>query len=210
MKKFAAILVVLAMVSVASAEVSMSVSDETVQDFKVITVSFTASEGVVAGFDGSLTACDGSPFYQVWNFNGFAPTPLAQDALGGAADPLDTHFLLNGVLKDDAWPLDEDNDQSIDSSTGYGTSLEALFGLSLSDQAATVDLIQVVLPADGAVGDVMISDTILDGPCFMIDAGISDAGGSTLNVNSYVGYVPEPATMTLLGLGGLALIRRRR
>ncbi len=46
--------------------------------------------------------------------------------------------------------------------------------------------------------------------CIVIGSGLSSAGADVWFDDLVVEVVPEPATLALLGLGGLALIRRRR
>ncbi len=130
--------------------------------------------------------------HQVWLFNGAVETPKDPPMSGQDADELDTHWIIPATLLVDQ--TDEDNDMSCNSSdTGWGTYLHGLVGWAGYEGITEADLVQIVVPS---------------GQDFYAKVQVAQGDGA---VTEFAGCVPEPATMSLLGLGGIAaLIRRRR
>lgn len=108
-------------------------------------------------------------------------------------------------------------------------------GVSLSGYSITSASSSLVADGDGAAAPFTfyLSNTTADvtagnlagsvavPPPLTLDAGFNTAGSQDLvfnyskagvggSISGAVIYVPEPVTLTLLGIGGLALLRRRR
>lgn len=90
---------------------------------------------------------------------------------------------------------------SINATTGYGTFFGYAGAVAPENTADSYDLFHMVLPSNlVSVPENLAEVTVVIGV-----AGPGIEGSETF----YYG-VPEPATMSLLAIGGLALLRRRR
>ncbi len=135
----------------------------------------------------------------VHNINPFGVPTIFGDnnaaIVGTGGDPLgDTQFpyLTVGVNQEvSAAPDSYENG-------GLGGSWSFLYGLANPLAGPTVTAAQVCID-DGA--SVPFSATVIEYDPIM------DQWSATLNIS---GVIPEPATLSLLALGGLALIRRRK
>lgn len=217
MKKLLAVVVLLCVASVASADLQMVVTETTDADhtaaglraFKVSFVGTTASKDEFNAIDGNLSG----DLSQCW-FGGATSTP----GLGSpwtliaspAAEKLDTHMLVDLAGADVllAKKPTEDSDlpggviETIDGyQRGMGTKMTGpdgtenfSYAIQASAQALSTDVLQVVVPA---TGNAHLSATVV-------------AQDSTPVLVEY-DFIPEPATLGLLAVGGIgALIRRRR
>jgi len=140
--------------------------------------------------------------YQVSAFGGAIATPDMQFAsMLGADMGTDTHFLVwnVGAASYPQWqatvtPAAEDNDGSLGPTAGgglagWGTALSVI---STYINAGDIVLAQVAVPAGAGAA--------LAGSC-------SDVTGEVFQLSV---PIPEPATMSLLLLGGLGLVARKR
>ncbi|NBB95939.1 MAG: PEP-CTERM sorting domain-containing protein [Planctomycetes bacterium] len=152
----------------------------------------TGGENINAVDGGSVTAgfSSAGKFFQIWESGFGGPTPSPIDPGFPVAE---THW----DITDGTWVEQptEDNDESLDdlfdgTLCGYGSSLTAtgVFTGGSSAEVATI-----VVPT---------------GEAFDYEIDMSYSGAD--DPESFAGTVPEPATLTALGLGGLALLRRRR
>ncbi|MHC5111586.1 MAG: PEP-CTERM sorting domain-containing protein [Planctomycetota bacterium] len=137
---------------------------------------------------------------------------VSSDALGN----WDAISLLMGSndleIKDFAFSTEMTDNQAFDPFVTPGglynsDLLAGIFLLTATDNAL-VGTLTVTVPQGLAEGsyDVVV-DSAFDGDLSNIAAGISQEGlfgTATINV------VPEPATLGLLSLGGLAMLRRRK
>lgn len=117
----------------------------------------------------------------------------------------DTNMFWNvGILDDVLAVLDDTTHARVGAAT---TSTNTMFMLNLDD--APIENILVVW--DGTPGTVEIVPSAQAGP-FGVASWYdgATAGDDFEATGGMVEFIPEPLTMTLLGLGGLALIRRRR
>ncbi len=116
---------------------------------------------------------------------------------------IDTHFMVNA--SGTAWnpvvtPVSEDNDFSFGAnaygfSEGLGTQLSVVSSLNAGVPMQTLDLIWVAIPTGTTA--------------FLAGGGLADAGGEQFALGLPI-PIPEPVSMTLLALGGLAVLRKRR
>jgi len=170
----------------------------------MMTLAMAAPADVIVDVGTGVSVGSGLTSYTVWlvaetpadwvtGFDGEFGGPMNQikygtlytptlDNASQLADPgQDSHFLfLNAELL-------------IDTVAETANSLTGVFGVKESYRAESLEFAQIVL-ADGAsiplIGEV---GTV--------------AGGSPVDIST---IIPEPASMSLLGLGALAIIRRRR
>jgi len=164
-------------------------------------VSFTSDVDLVAGVVLSLS----DPAYQIGAPPSppLMPNPFLTPTMTEAASlspasliPGDTHFLLQSAdFVPAIAPPTETNDFSFGAQPTWSEGLGMLSvesGLALSAQADTVNLLSVAL---------------LPGQTTTVDALIGEKGG--LEYQFYI-FIPEPATMTMLGVGAVVMFLRRR
>ena len=235
MKKFALIgMVVLAVSGIASADVvlqtgtyfELSMSDPVAVGDNLLSTVVTVTtidggplgSGTPSGIDSTSAAhvgFSGDLHQEQYDLDSNpatppTPTPDLGSFIVGTPSPIDSHFLWNGASGDFATETSP-NEPAIDSTTSsegpggtmvvatetsIGSPLVATQSFKGENPSTTWDLAQIVWPNGGAWSYN-----------FLI-AGIDDAG--TTRGETFEGTVPEPATLGLLSLGGLALIRRRR
>ena len=93
----------------------------------------------------------------------------------------DSHFLfLNSQLTSVTTPAETAN------------SLTGVFAVNVPDRAESLEFAQIVLA---------------DGDSIALTGEVANGAGDLFDIST---TIPEPASMTLLGLGALAIIRRRR
>jgi len=221
MKKLVALVAIVSFATVAQAGLIVNVSAATqVTDpfngalLDSYTVSLTAT-----GVGEKVIAVDvrfnsASQLHQEMSYKpGFLPPhyiPTAMNDMAAAGFPAeyiiaDTHFLMTtGQV---VWPgaaATEDLDETIlprdsfDVWHSYGTFLESHpMGFAGTIQASTVQLAQIVIPRGSPKGTVLLT-------------GVAATNLSSNPLNIGVIEIPEPATLGLLALGGLAVLRQRR
>jgi hypothetical protein len=91
---------------------------------------------------------------------------------------------------------------------GYDEWVNAVEGNSTTGGSAVANYkgSYATFAADHHIGEATLSNYL---GSFGVDID-SDTVWAVLDHNSHFGTVPEPATMSFLALGGLALLRRRR
>lgn len=90
---------------------------------------------------------------------------------------------------------------SINATTGYGTFFEFAGAVPPAAVADSYDVFHMVLPSDL----IQVSEAQAQ-----VTVAIKVAGPGIEQTETFYYGIPEPATMSLLVVGGLALLRRRR
>ena len=147
-------------------------------------IALTGGDGAVRNFTVDLDKDlpTGTPaFDQLMGFETTSVRPTLSWLVSGDTDANKTYFEVFGVC-DEQWEFGE------------------LFDNAVMSFTPTEDL-----PLGGYIGSV-----------FYLDFSESTTGGVPLSIGFYNGrdtyfnVTPEPATLSLLALGGLAVLRRRR
>jgi hypothetical protein len=134
----------------------------------------------VAAFDGGFSG----PMNQVGAFSGALPTPTLDNVdayLSLTEKSQDSHFLfLLSQLVIETSPAET------------ASSLTGVFGVKVPGRAESLEFAQIVLA---------------DGDSVELTGTVSNGDGVAFDIST---TIPEPATMSLFGLGAVALIKRRR
>ena len=188
MKKFSIILVVLSVASLASASIP--------------TISYTSTgiPGDLTQYIFSVHADTDNPLYTLGlDFSATPPGFLNQEKFMGFDTPdlLYVSLLIEGGKYDSHINfLPTDLALIITLPAETPTTLVGKFGFAAGSITTTTPIAQIVAPT-GQVVD------------YSIMLGY-DAGGGQGGVVDLVGEVPEPATLSLLVLGGIGVLLRRR
>ena len=188
MKTVLAIIAVLGLATIAQAGVTVVVDNPVdigggLQSTLVHLVADSEADMVTA-WDGSFNG----PMNQIGAFGGALPTPTLTNVafLTPAEAAADTHFMLADT---ELLVARAPNESPI--------LLDGAFGIAPESVGLDLVLAQIVT-------------AIADGPYMVEMVGVAaTATGATFGTEALI-PVPEPMTMTLLAIGGLALIRRRR
>lgn len=152
----------------------------------VYTLNFSASEGVVAGFEGLLGGGNGfdGPLVQQLA-GGSLPTPTTDfNALIDEAS--DSQFLIgNAQILAATAPFESDR------------TLGGAFSLQAAARGQSLDMIQIVAANGASVNyNFQVSEAI-------------GAGSQSTPFSGVLG-IPEPTSLALFGLGMVGLVGRRR
>ena len=190
MKVALTVLALLGMVATANADISVEVDPGV--NIGGGLMSYTVH--LVGNTDaGKATAWDGQfdgVMNQVWAYGGMLQTPTltGANAPGGGVDvAADTHFMFYDTELLVAITPQEQPGPGLVNGT-----LSGAFAFDPSVQSQDLVFAQIILPVGG--------EAVMSGLA-------ADALGAKYDTDV---VIPEPMTMSLLVLGGLALIRRRR
>jgi hypothetical protein len=168
--------------------------------YMVLTVYGSAAEHPNT-FTGSITG----PLHQAWGNWSWSsvktPTWESADYPPSAEPSIDSHFIpveadlivITAPDEDMGTPYGVSVDGYFD--LGYGTFLSGEFG-DTTASGETWDVAYLVGTCD-------------PGTCFHVEADLASAEGTEAAISADYCF-PEPATLSLLGLGGALLLRRMR
>lgn len=168
-----------------------SIETPDLSGYETWTVSLSTPDGLLIGFDATFTA---DTMNQV-NPNGVSTVFNDSNAFFsfvGAEAAQDSQFLFNTGDLTVAPATSDENNQLL-------TSAFSLTGGPGSPLASSsIDIAQIVLPTGTSasfVGEIVVYDTV---------------NTTQLPATNVTATIPEPGSLALLSIGGLALLRRRR